>query len=127
MVGQPETLKLELIGSNTTERTRCRLESITFFGRAEVPEEGAQLYPTNGPALAPRRSARRNNGILGTHMSWECKYKSGDQCRRLDLECDPGRKGCVLHGRVYFPFAPEKNSKAISEAAREERENKKPK
>jgi hypothetical protein len=52
-------------------------------------------------------------------MSWECKYKSGDTCHRLDLSCDPGRTGCVLHGRFYFPFAPEKNSRAINEAVAE--------
>ena len=44
-------------------------------------------------------------------MSWECKYKVGDDCRKLGGRCDPGRKGCVLHGKVYFPFAPEKNPK----------------
>jgi len=52
-------------------------------------------------------------------MSWECRYKSGDRCNRLDVECDPGRAGCVLHGRFYFPFAPEKNTRAMNEAAAE--------
>ncbi|MFW6292979.1 MAG: hypothetical protein ACOC7V_11755 [Spirochaetota bacterium] len=50
-------------------------------------------------------------------MSWECRHKSGDHCNRLDVECDPGRTGCVLHGRFYFPFAPEKNTKAMNDAA----------
>ena len=50
-------------------------------------------------------------------MSWECRHKSGDLCNRLDVECDPGRTGCVLHGRFYFPFAPEKNTKAMNDAA----------
>ncbi|MFP4431384.1 MAG: hypothetical protein ACLFPV_09055 [Spirochaetaceae bacterium] len=42
-------------------------------------------------------------------MSWECKYKSRDICVKLDKKCDPGQVGCVLHGKVYFPFKPEKN------------------
>ena len=42
-------------------------------------------------------------------MSWECRYRSGVHCNKLETKCDPGRKGCVLHGKVYFPFAPEKN------------------
>ena len=50
-------------------------------------------------------------------MSWECRHKSGDHCNRLDVECDPGRTGCVLHGRFYFPFAEEKNTRSINEAA----------
>lgn len=50
-------------------------------------------------------------------MSWECRYKSGEHCNRLDTECDPGRSGCVLRGRFYFPFAPEKNSREMNEAA----------
>jgi len=54
-------------------------------------------------------------------MSWECRHKSGDHCNRLDVECDPGRTGCVLHGRFYFPFAPEKNTKAMNDAAAAEK------
>lgn len=50
-------------------------------------------------------------------MSWECRYRSGDHCNKLDVECDPGRTGCVLHGRFYFPFAPEKNTREMNEAA----------
>jgi hypothetical protein len=42
-------------------------------------------------------------------VSWECRYKSGELCNKLGENCDPGRKGCVLRGKVYFPFAPEKN------------------
>lgn len=42
-------------------------------------------------------------------MSWECKYKSRDICVKLDKKCDPGQVGCVLHGKVHFPFKPEKN------------------
>ena len=50
-------------------------------------------------------------------MSWECKYKSGSHCHKLNTKCDPGQKGCVLHGRVYFPFSPEKNTKQMNEDA----------
>ncbi len=50
-------------------------------------------------------------------MSWECRYRSGDECVKLGVDCDPGRAGCVLRGRVYFPFAPEKNTQEMNEAA----------
>ena len=50
-------------------------------------------------------------------MSWECRYRSGDQCVKLDVTCDPGRTGCVLRGKVFFPFAPEKNTREMNEAA----------
>jgi len=33
---------------------------------------------------------------------WGCRYQVGDRCFRLDLECRPGIKGCVLHGKVTF-------------------------
>jgi hypothetical protein len=48
-------------------------------------------------------------------MSWECRYRSGEHCYKLNVKCDPGRKGCVLHGKVYFPFAPEKNPEGMGE------------
>jgi hypothetical protein len=50
-------------------------------------------------------------------MSWECRHRSGDECVKLDATCDPGRTGCVLRGRVYFPFAPHKNPAAMNDAA----------
>lgn len=59
-------------------------------------------------------------------MSWECRHRSGNECVRLDTECDPGRPGCVLHGRVYFPFAPHKNTAAMNEAAGREQRSKRP-
>ena len=38
-------------------------------------------------------------------MSFDCKYKAKDyQCLRLKVECSPGIKGCVLHGKYVFPF-----------------------
>jgi hypothetical protein len=48
-------------------------------------------------------------------MSWECRYRSGGHCNKLNVKCDPGIKGCVLHGKVYFPFAPEKNPEGMGE------------
>ena len=35
--------------------------------------------------------------------SWGCPHESKGICIRLGgLDCDPGRKGCVLHGRFRF-------------------------
>ena len=34
-------------------------------------------------------------------MSWGCPYQVyEDNCRRFRQVCQPGRKGCVLEGRV---------------------------
>ncbi len=52
-------------------------------------------------------------------MSWECRYRSGEHCNKLETKCDPGRKGCVLHGKVYFPFAPEKNPEGMGEGKKQ--------
>ncbi len=44
-------------------------------------------------------------------MSFDCKYKAKDnQCLRLKVECSPGIKGCVLHGKYVFPFKDEDNN-----------------
>ena len=34
---------------------------------------------------------------------WGCPHEVDGQCRRVPgRECDPGMKGCVLHGKVAF-------------------------
>jgi len=46
-------------------------------------------------------------------MSFDCKYKAKDyQCLRLNRECSPGIKGCVLYGRFVFPFKEEDKDKS---------------
>lgn len=41
---------------------------------------------------------------------WGCPHEVDGQCRRVPgRACDPGMKGCVLHGKVAFS-KPEKNS-----------------
>jgi hypothetical protein len=38
-------------------------------------------------------------------MSFDCKYKGKNyKCLRLKVECSPGIKGCVLHGKYIFAF-----------------------
>jgi hypothetical protein len=35
--------------------------------------------------------------------SWGCPHEANDLCAKVnDLPCDPGMKGCVLHGRFVF-------------------------
>lgn len=35
--------------------------------------------------------------------SWGCPHETDDLCSRVNnLPCDPGMKGCVLHGRFVF-------------------------
>lgn len=34
---------------------------------------------------------------------WGCPHEIDDRCSKVnDLPCDPGMKGCVLHGRYRF-------------------------
>lgn len=34
---------------------------------------------------------------------WGCPHEVDDKCTLIkNLPCDPGMKGCVLHGRVTF-------------------------
>ena len=35
-------------------------------------------------------------------MSWGCPHQISDFCKRLNRECRPGIKGCILSGRVTF-------------------------
>ncbi len=45
-------------------------------------------------------------------MSFDCKYKAKNyQCLKLKVECSPGIKGCVLHGKYVFPFKEDKDIK----------------
>lgn len=33
---------------------------------------------------------------------WDCPHKVDDKCALIkNLPCDPGIKGCVLHGRTF--------------------------
>jgi hypothetical protein len=35
--------------------------------------------------------------------SWGCPHEIDDRCSKINnLTCDPGMKGCVLHGRFVF-------------------------
>lgn len=35
--------------------------------------------------------------------SWGCPHETNDLCSKVNnLPCDPGMKGCVLHGRFVF-------------------------
>lgn len=35
--------------------------------------------------------------------AWGCPHETNDTCARVNrLPCDPGMKGCVLHGRYVF-------------------------
>ena len=35
--------------------------------------------------------------------SWGCPHETDDRCGKVNnLPCDPGMKGCVLHGRFVF-------------------------
>jgi hypothetical protein len=43
---------------------------------------------------------------------WGCPYHLTGKCRKLKMrECDPGIKGCVLHGKYNFPLNEKKNKK----------------
>ncbi|MBN2656208.1 MAG: hypothetical protein JXR86_04050 [Spirochaetales bacterium] len=45
-------------------------------------------------------------------MSFDCQFKIRDgQCRRINKECNPGVKGCILYGRFSFPLKEEEGKK----------------
>jgi hypothetical protein len=53
--------------------------------------------------------------------SWGCPHEVNDRCAKVNnLPCNPGMKGCELHGR--FRFADEsKNERYWEKKAREEK------
>jgi hypothetical protein len=34
--------------------------------------------------------------------SWSCSHLKNDICDILKMDCTPGKKGCVLYGKVKF-------------------------
>ena len=50
--------------------------------------------------------------------SWGCPHETNDLCSKVNnLPCDPGMKGCVLHGR--FVFANEDKNARLVQVNRE--------
>ena len=43
-------------------------------------------------------------------MSWGCPHQIDNLCVRLNRECQPGIKGCVLRGRVTFLYPKEEEN-----------------
>jgi hypothetical protein len=51
--------------------------------------------------------------------SWGCPHEANDLCSKVNnLPCDPGMKGCVLHGRFVFSND-DKNERLRHKKARE--------
>ncbi|MEO5335773.1 MAG: hypothetical protein H7841_02595 [Magnetospirillum sp. WYHS-4] len=45
------------------------------------------------------------------HGGWGCPHERGGRCAKVaGRACDPGMKGCVLHGRFRFANSTEKNA-----------------
>jgi hypothetical protein len=52
--------------------------------------------------------------------SWGCPHETDDRCGKVNnLPCDPGMKGCVLHGRFVFA-SDDKNQRLRQKKLREE-------
>ena len=52
--------------------------------------------------------------------SWGCPHETADRCGKVNgLPCDPGMKGCVLHGRFVFAND-DKTERLRQKKAREE-------
>lgn len=50
---------------------------------------------------------------------WGCPHEVNDTCTKVNnLPCDPGMKGCVLHGRFVF-INEEKNARLREKQDRE--------
>lgn len=46
-----------------------------------------------------------------SHGGWGCPHESKGKCAKVkEHDCDPGMKGCVLHGRFVFANSAEKNA-----------------
>lgn len=57
-------------------------------------------------------------------MSFDCKYKGrNNYCRRLDKECSPGEKGCVLYGKYDMPIKVEHAAKDSNARKKQERKS----
>lgn len=50
---------------------------------------------------------------------WSCPHEVSGKCSKVnDLPCDPGMKGCELHGRYAF-FNEDKNERLRQKLARQ--------
>ncbi len=50
---------------------------------------------------------------------WSCPHEVSGKCNKVsNLPCDPGMKGCELHGRYAF-FNDDKNERLRQKLARE--------
>lgn len=50
---------------------------------------------------------------------WSCPHEVGGKCSKVNnLPCDPGMKGCELHGRYAF-FNDDKNERLREKLARQ--------
>lgn len=66
-----------------------------------------------------------NAGLVGTNLEmqmsgggWSCPHELGGLCSKVDdRPCDPGMKGCELHGRYAF-FDDSKNERLRHKQAR---------
>gem|GEM_PF-5189414 len=36
-------------------------------------------------------------------MSFTCRFNNDNNCEKLHTSCHPGRKGCILEGRIALP------------------------
>lgn len=51
--------------------------------------------------------------------SWGCPPETDERCAKVNkLPCDPGMKGCVLHGRFVFA-SDDKNARLRQKQAQE--------
>ena len=62
-------------------------------------------------------SKKISNGITGYDMTFHCKHYeiNNDKCNRLKGECIPGRRGCVLEGRVALSAELKKRIKELDQ------------
>ena len=58
--------------------------------------------------------------------AWGCPHETNDVCSKVNnLPCDPGMKGCVLHGRFVFAND-DKNERIRQKQARDEESGSRP-
>ncbi|MCZ7534875.1 MAG: hypothetical protein M5T61_02295 [Acidimicrobiia bacterium] len=84
--------------------------------RARSVDRPQYLWSIDARAVGAEQRLGYGRRVSG----WACPHEDKGQCRLLRRACDPGIKGCVLHGRVRFAGDSEKNA-SPEEAERAER------
>ncbi len=102
-----------------------------MLARAPVAQWIEHLPPKKGVTRSIRvgGASRFSCGARGVVMSgWSCPHDLNGICQRVQgAVCDPGMRGCVLHGKVVFASEDKNMERRPVKASQPEPESKAPK